>query len=74
MLVLSRRNNESIMIGGGIEVIVLGVEGDNVKLGIRAPREIEIYRKEIYESIQRENQAAASSSVPVEGLAKLFKK
>jgi len=74
MLVLSRKSNESIMIGGNIEVIVLGVEGDNVKLGIRAPKEVDIYRQELYQAIQAENLAAATHSISMEDLSKLFKK
>lgn len=74
MLVLSRRTNESIMIGGNIEVTVLGVEGDNVKLGIRAPKEVDIYRQEIYLAIQAENRAAATHSISIEDMSKLFKK
>lgn len=74
MLVLSRKSNESIMIGANVEIIVLGVEGDNVKLGIRAPKEVDIYRKEIYLTIQAENLAAAASSHTIEDMSKLFKK
>ncbi|MCA0757555.1 carbon storage regulator CsrA [Paenibacillus sp. N4] len=74
MLVLSRKTNESIMIGGNIEIIVLGVEGDNVKLGIRAPREVEIHRKEIYSIIQEENRAAAAKRISIDEVSKLFKK
>lgn len=61
MLVLSRKIDESIMIGSNIEVVVLGVEGDHVKLGIRAPKEVEIFRKELYVSIQASNREAVSS-------------
>ena len=74
MLVLSRKSNESIMIGGNIEVIVLGVEGDIVKLGIRAPKEVDIYRQELYQVIQAENLAAATHSLSIEAMSKLFKK
>ncbi|MGG1634793.1 carbon storage regulator CsrA [Paenibacillus sp. MCAF9] len=74
MLVLSRKSNESIMIGANVEIIVLGVEGDNVKLGIRAPKEVDIYRKEIYMAIQAENRAAATSAVSIEDVSKFFKK
>lgn len=62
MLVLSRRRDESIMIGDDVEVTIVDVRGDVVKLGVRAPREIAVHRKEIYETIQRENIAAAQSS------------
>ncbi|MDQ8734020.1 carbon storage regulator CsrA [Paenibacillus sp. LHD-38] len=74
MLVLSRKSNESIMIGGNVEIIVLGVEGDNVKLGIRAPKEVDIYRKEIYIAIQAENLAAATRTVSIEEVSNFFKK
>ncbi|HTG68690.1 MAG TPA: carbon storage regulator CsrA [Candidatus Udaeobacter sp.] len=74
MLVLSRKSNESIMIGGNIEIIVLGVEGDTVKLGIRAPREVDIHRKEIYMAIQEENRAAATHTIAIDEVSKLFKK
>ncbi|OME87139.1 carbon storage regulator [Paenibacillus sp. FSL A5-0031] len=74
MLVLSRKSNESIMIGTNVEIIVLGVEGDNVKLGIRAPKEVDIHRKEIYMAIQAENRAAAINSLSIEDVTKFFKK
>jgi len=72
MLVLSRKIDESIMIGGDIEVVVLGVEGDTVKLGIRAPRNVDIYRKEIYTSIQEANRQAAQVSIPLQQLGQLL--
>ena len=74
MLVLSRRTNQSIMLGNNIEIVVLGVEGDNVKIGIRAPKEVDIYRKEVYIAIQDENRAAATSSLSLDDLSGLFKK
>jgi len=63
MLVLSRKPNESIMIGDAVEVKIVEVKGDYVKLGITAPKNIPVHRKEIYEAIQRENIAAARSNV-----------
>ncbi|WP_078594287.1 carbon storage regulator CsrA [Evansella clarkii] len=65
MLVLTRKLNESIKIGDDVEVKIIGIEGDQVKLGISAPRNIDIHRKEIYLAIQEENNAAASSSLDV---------
>ncbi|MEJ8544105.1 carbon storage regulator CsrA [Brevibacillus borstelensis] len=58
MLVLSRKKNESIMIGDTIELKVIAVEGETVRIGIEAPRNVEVYRKEIYEAIQEENKLA----------------
>jgi carbon storage regulator len=62
MLVLTRKLQEAIKIGSDIEITVLAVEGDQVKLGISAPKNIEIHRKEIFLSIQEENSKAAQTS------------
>ena len=59
MLVLSRQRDESIIIGDNIVVTIVDVRGDKVRLGIDAPREVSVHRREIYEAIQRENQQAA---------------
>ena len=59
MLVLSRQRDETIMIGDDIEVTVVDIRGDKVRLGINAPREIAVHRKEVYDAIRRENRAAA---------------
>jgi carbon storage regulator len=59
MLVLSRQRDESIIIGDNIVVTVVDVRGDKVRLGIDAPREVSVHRREVYEAIQRENQQAA---------------
>ena len=72
MLALSRKVNESIMIGNNIEITVLEVKGDQIKLGISAPRSIPIYRKEIYIQIQESNKEAARTEVSEEVLKKLF--
>lgn len=60
MLALTRKKSESIMIGDHVEVIVLGIQGEQVKLGIIAPKNVPIHRKEIYEQIQIENQEASA--------------
>ena len=71
MLVLARQRDETIMIGDDIEVTVVDIRGDKVRLGINAPKEIGVHRKEIYDSIRRENRAA--SQVKPEDLAGLGK-
>ena len=54
MLVLSRQRDESIMIGDDVEIIIVDVRGDKVRLGITAPKDIPVHRREIYDAIQRE--------------------
>lgn len=61
MLVLSRKKGETIIIDDQIEITVLSVDADTIKLGIAAPKNIDIYRKEVYEAIQLSNQHAAIS-------------
>lgn len=63
MLILTRKLNESIIIGDNAEVSVIEIKGDQVKIGISAPREIKVYRKEVYLAIQQENREAALASV-----------
>ncbi|WP_054957463.1 carbon storage regulator CsrA [Paenibacillus dakarensis] len=60
MLVLSRKVGESIVIQDQIEVTVLGVEGDNVRVGISAPKDVDIFRKEVYLAIQQSNRESAA--------------
>jgi carbon storage regulator len=64
MLVLSRKVNQSIMVGDNVRVVVVAVDRDQVKLGIEAPREIAVHRSEIYEEIQRANRSAAAGAAP----------
>jgi len=59
MLVLSRQRDETIMIGDEIEITVVDIRGDKVRLGITAPTSIAVHRKEVYEAIKAENQQAA---------------
>lgn len=61
MLILTRRRGESIVIGGEIEVTLLQVHGDQVRLGITAPKHVSVHRKEVLEQIRAENLAAASA-------------
>ncbi len=62
MLVLSRQRDETIMIGDDVQVTIVDIRGDKVRLGITAPREIQVHRKEVYDAIKRENQRAAGLS------------
>jgi carbon storage regulator len=61
MLVLTRKTNQSIMIGDDVEVSVLSIVGDKVRIGIAAPRHIPLFRKEVYREIRQETLAAGSS-------------
>jgi carbon storage regulator len=67
MLVLSRQRDETIMIGDDIEITIVDIRGDKVRLGITAPREVQVHRKEVYEAIKREN--AEASHVQVDDLS-----
>lgn len=63
MLVLTRKPNESIMINDEIEITIVAIDGDQVKLGINAPKSVDIHRKEVYLSIQEANKAATSTNI-----------
>ena len=62
MLVLSRQKDESIMIGDDVEIIIVDVRGDKVRLGITAPKSIPVHRREVYEAIQREKNEKQSEA------------
>lgn len=72
MLALARKTNQSIMIGNDIEITLLEIKGDQVKIGINAPKSVPIYRKEIYVQIQDENKKASEGEIDIEVLNKLF--
>lgn len=75
MLALSRKANESVMIGNDIKVTILEIKSDQVKLGIKAPKDVSIYREEIYLQIQQANREAAQTETPAAGsLEQLFSK
>lgn len=71
MLALSRKKGEALIINNNIEITVLDVKGDQVKIGINAPKEVPIYRNEVYEQIQAANKEALTDQTP-ENLGKLF--
>ena len=70
MLALSRKVNESIMLGNDIEVTILEIKGDQVKIGIKAPKNVSIFRKEIYLQIEEENKKAAEQTADRETIEK----
>ena len=72
MLALTRKKGESIIIGDDVEVVVLSIQGEQIKLGIVAPKSVSVHRKEIYEQIQSENKEA-SSNINVDALKGLKK-
>jgi carbon storage regulator len=63
MLVLTRKLNQSIVINDQVEVVVLEIRGEQVRLGIKAPKDVPVHRKEIFDQIQDENKSAAEISV-----------
>ena len=63
MLILTRRVGETVMIGNDITVTVLGVKGNQVRVGVNAPKEVAVHREEIYERIKREEQAAGGAAL-----------
>ena len=71
MLALTRRKGESLVINNNVEITVLEVRGDQVKIGISAPKEVPIYRKEVYLQIENENKAAVTPE-SIDALKKLF--
>ena len=73
MLVLTRKPGQAIIIGGQIELIVVEIKGDQVRLGISAPREIAVHRKEVYEQVRQENlQAAGADAETTEKIAEML--
>jgi carbon storage regulator len=74
MLVLTRKPGESIRIGDNIKLTIVDVDGNNIKIGIDAPRTVAIHREEVYKRILDENKKAVSSGNDLSGIANLFKK
>ncbi|MBU5255689.1 carbon storage regulator CsrA [Tissierella praeacuta] len=74
MLILTRRKDESIIIDGNIEIKILEMEDGKVKIGIDAPRDIDIIRKELYKKMQDENLAALNNTSKLDDVKRLFNK
>ncbi len=76
MLILSRKVDEKIRIGNDITLTIIEVKGEQVKIGVEAPKNVKVFRQEVFDAIQKENVAAAttSSSLSESGLSALFKK
>lgn len=71
MLALSRKVNESIIIGNDVQITILEIKGEQIKIGITAPKSVPVYREEVYRQIKEANKEAASDAVQ-ENLKKLF--
>lgn len=72
MLALSRKINESIMLGNDIEVTVLEIKGDQVKISVKAPKSVPIYRRELYLQIRQSNKEAAGGQLSAQALEQLM--
>ena len=70
MLVLTRKKGQSLMIGQDVEIVIVEIQGDQVRLGITAPKSVSIHRKEVYEEIVQENLQASSVTLSTEDLKK----
>jgi carbon storage regulator len=64
MLVLSRKKNESIVINNDITIVVVEIRGDKVRLGVEAPKEVPVHRREVYDAIHRANASGGSNGTP----------
>ncbi|GFN35863.1 carbon storage regulator CsrA [Tepidimicrobium xylanilyticum] len=74
MLILSRKKGESIIIDGNIEIKVLEIQDGKVQIGIDAPKNVDIFRKELYKSIQEENIEAANIKLDMDQVSQIWKK
>jgi carbon storage regulator len=71
MLVLTRKSGQSIVIGGDVELTVLEIDGDHIKVGVKAPRSVPVYRSELWAEIQKENAAALKTGAAPTTIATL---
>lgn len=74
MLILSRKVDEKIKIGNDITITLIGISGDQVKIGVEAPKNVKVFRQEVFDDIQRQNKAAAAETPTLDVLSKLFGK
>ncbi len=72
MLILSRKVDEKIKIGDNITITLIEVHGDQVKIGVEAPKHVKVFRQEVFDSIQNENKEAAANSETLEALSKFL--
>ncbi len=71
MLVLTRKKNQKIMIGDTIELTIVDIKNEQIKIGVNAPSHVKVFRKEVYDAIQEENRAASQEGITVESLRSL---
>lgn len=74
MLILTRKTNEKIKIGNEITLSIIEIKGEQVKIGVEAPKEVKVFRQEVFNAIQNENRAAATSQESISALSDLFQK
>jgi carbon storage regulator len=73
MLILTRKKGQSIVLNHNIEIVVSAVDGDQVKLGINAPKDVTVLRKEVYETIQKSNREAVSGKLDLSAIKQMTK-
>jgi carbon storage regulator len=74
MLILTRKTNEKIKIGNEITLSIIEIKGEQVKIGVEAPKEVKVFRQEVFNAIQQENRAAATTQESIGALSDLFQK
>ena len=74
MLISTRKTNEKIKIGNEITLSIIEIKGEQVKIGVEAPKEVKVFRQEVFNAIQNENRAAATSQESISALSDLFQK
>lgn len=73
MLVITRKTDQSIVIDGNIEIVVVGITKDGVRLGVKAPKEVQVHRREVFDAIAEANRAAAAARPAVQDAAALLR-